>query len=135
MTTRIDRNLVLAGLAIAATLAFAPSARAQTEQTSLMAVSREARTVGEHADVARRFRLQAEAFAAKAAEHEAAAARISRQAPGMLQKWPAMAPPALNRAKQQALEARRSAIESRAMADHHLRLAVEAQADPRPVGD
>lgn len=135
MTTRIDRDLVLAGCALAVALAFAPATSAQTDQAALMALSREARSVTEHADLARRFRLQAEAFDVRAAEKEAQVARTSRNAPGIAHKWPAMVPQALNQAKQQALDARRAAQESRTMADRHLRLAVEAQADPRPVGD
>jgi hypothetical protein len=135
MTHRIDPQFILAGFALAGTLAFAVPVRAQADQQALMSASREASTAREHADLARRFRLQAEAFDATAAEREAAANRIARQAPGMLSKWPAMAPPALAHAKQQALDARRSAQESRTMADRHLRLAVEAQADPTPVGE
>ena len=135
MTTRIDSELVVAGFALVASLTFAVPVRAQADQVALMAAAREARTLHEHADLARRFRLQAEAFDAKAAAHEAAAARVARQTPGMLQKWPAMMPPALTKAKQQALDARRSALESRVMADRHLRLAVETQATASQTAD
>ena len=134
MTTRIH-ELVLAGFALAATLTLAVPTAAQSDQLALLKASREASGVREHADLARRFRLQAEAFDATATAHEAEAARLSRNAPGIVHKWPSMAPPAMNRARQQAVEARRSALESRVLADRHLRLSVEAQADPRPVGD
>ena len=135
MTTRFDREIVLAGFALLASLSLAVPVRAQADQVALMAASREASTLREHADLARRFRVQAEAFDVKAAEHEAVAARVARQTPGMLQKWPAMTPPALTKAKQQALDARRSALESRVMADRHLRLAVETQGTASQTAD
>ena len=135
MKIRMHSELSLAGFALLASLSLAVPVRAQADQVALMAASREASTLREHADLARRFRLQAEAFDAKAAEHEATAARVARQTPGMLQKWPAMVPPALTKAKQQALDARRSALESRVMADRHLRLAVESQGAASQTAD
>jgi hypothetical protein len=134
MTIR-NSELALAGFALLATMSFAVPARAQSDQVALMAASREARTLNEHADLARRFRLQAEAFDARAAEYEATAARVARQTPSMLQKWPARIPPALTNAKQQALDARRSALESRQMADRHLRLAVESHGTASQTAD
>ena len=135
MKIRMHSELALAGFALLASLSLAVPVRAQADQLALMAASREASTLREHADLARRFRQQAEAFDAKAAEHDATAARVARQTPGMLQKWPAMVPPALTKAKQQALDARRSALESRVMADRHLRLAVESQGAPSQTAD
>lgn len=135
MTIRMHSELALAGFALLASLSLAMPVRAQSDQAALMAASREASTLREHADLARRFRLQAEAFDAKAAELEATAARVARQTPGMLQKWPAMMPPALTKAKQQALDARRSALESRTMADQHLRLAVESHGAASQTAD
>ena len=129
MTHRIRTEVVGLGTALVALLALAAPGFAQSaDQAQLMARSREARTVTEHADLARTFRLQAESFEAKAAEREATAARQARQAPSIVHKWPAMATGSLNQVKQQAVEARRAAQESRSLAERHLRLAVEAQA-------
>jgi hypothetical protein len=46
-----------------------------------------------------------------------------------------MATGSLNQVKQQAVEARRAAQESRSLADRHLRLAVEAQATSARTAD
>jgi len=133
---RIRTQAVGIGTTLAALLALAtPSFAQSTEQAQLMASSREAQTVSQHADLARRFRLQAESLDAKAAEREAAAARQASQAPSIVHKWPSMATGALNQAKQQAIEARRAAQESRSLADRHLRLAVEAQAVSAQTAD
>lgn len=85
-------------------------------------------TAAEHAAVARDYRLQAEAFAAKAAAHEKEAAQLTRASGAMIHKWPAMASRQLQNEKAKALEARRAELESRALADRHIRLAVEAHA-------
>lgn len=136
MTHRIRTEVVGLGIGLVALVALAAPAFAQSDdQARLMARSREARTVSEHADLARQFRLQAESFDAKAAEREAAARRQARQTPAIVHKWPAMATGSLNQVKQQALEARRAAQESRSLADRHLRLAVEAQSASADTAD
>jgi len=96
--------------------------------TQLAALARDARTAAQHADVARRYRLQADALDARAAEHAARASALVRTAPGIAHKWPAMAPRALSQAKQDAIEARRAARESRELASRHHAIAVETLA-------
>lgn len=109
-------------------VAFGGTAFAQDNPTQLAALAREARTAGEHADVARRYRLQADTLDARAAEHEARAETLARNAPGIAHKWPSMAPQNVKLAKQQAVDARRAARESRELASRHQTLAVEALA-------
>lgn len=101
---------------------------AQDSPAQLAALSREARTDAQHADVARRYRLQAESLDAKAAEQESLAARQAAQAPAIVHKWPSMAPRTLTETKQKAVDYRRAARESRAQAERHRQLAVEALA-------
>ena len=101
----------------------------QDSPTRLAALARAARTPEQHADVARRYRVQAEALDGKAAEQEKLAARQAAQAPGIVHKWPSMAPKALTDTKQKALDYRRAARESRERAERHRALAAEARAD------
>lgn len=136
MTYGIRTKVLGLGTTVVALLALAAPGLAQSaDQAQLMARSREARTVSEHADLARHFRLQAESLDARAAEREAVAARQARQAPSILHKWPSMATGAFTQVKQEALEARRAAQESRGLAERHLRLAVEAQAAGAQTAD
>lgn len=97
--------------------------------TQLARLAREARTPGEHAKVAKSYREQAEAFDAQAATHEARVAELSKSPSPMAHKWPAMASPDMTKERQRAVEARRAARESRAAADRHLRMSVEALAN------
>jgi len=99
---------------------------AQDSASQLAALGREARTAGEHADVAKRFRMQADTLDLEAARHEVQAEQLAKHAPAIVHKWPSMAPKELTRAKQQAVEARRAARESRDLAAQHQSLAVEA---------
>jgi hypothetical protein len=121
--------MVMAGLVLSVHDA---SAQRASGDRDLQAMAREANTVGEHAAVARQFRLEGEAFAAKAAEHEANAARLARSAGPMLHKWPSMAPRTLQIEKDRAVAARRSSEESFRLADQHLRMSVEALATSQP---
>lgn len=119
---------VVAGLAVTVS---AESVGAQTpdSMTQLAALAREARTPNEHARVAKGYRLQAESFEAKAAEHEARVERLMKNQLPIAHKWPAMGAGDIEKAKRQALDARRAARQSREFADHHLRLSVEAHAN------
>lgn len=99
---------------------------AQDSTSQLVALAREARTANEHADVAKRFRMHADALDLEAARHEVQAEKLAKNAPSVVHKWPAMAPKELTQAKQQAAEARRAARESREQAARHQSLAVEA---------
>ncbi|MGE0394953.1 MAG: hypothetical protein AB7P67_15415, partial [Vicinamibacterales bacterium] len=109
-------------------LAGSGSAQTSTAQASvtpdLLALSREARTTRDHADLARRFRMQAEAFDTTAAEFEAKAKALTASAPPSVKKWPHLTMPDVTRAKQRAVEARRAARESRELSQHHAQQAV-----------
>jgi len=111
-----------------ALMTFTGAAYAQQNPAQLAALAREARTAAEHADVAKRFRLQAEELDKKAAAHEATAARLANNAPAIAHKWPSMAPQGAKIAKEQAMEARRAAHESRELASYHHGLAIEVLA-------
>jgi hypothetical protein len=117
----------VAPLLIAALLS-SGAARAQDTPAQLARLASDARTAPQHAEVAKRYRLQADALDAQAAEHEARVATLSRTAPGIAYKWPAMAPRDLRQAKADAIEARRAARESRELAAKHHALAVEVLA-------
>ncbi|MGE3473864.1 MAG: hypothetical protein AB7O28_26220 [Vicinamibacterales bacterium] len=130
MTFRNARtSLFAAALLVSAAGAAQVQAQSQDASTQLAALARDARTEGQHADVARRYRQQAEALDARAVEQEKLAATQARNAPAIVHKWPSMAPKALTEAKQKAIEYRRAALESREIADRHYRLAVEARAN------
>lgn len=94
----------------------------------LQAMAREAKSFKQHAEVAKYSRLQAESLTAEAVKHEREAERLANSTGAMRHKWPAMAPKAINQAKDRALEARRAARESYELADRHQRLAIEALA-------
>ena len=126
MTISQALRISLAPIALALLTGTAVSAQNRFDQ--LAALAREARTPAQHASLAKQYRLHAETFDRRAAELEARAGRLGRTLPGIAHKWPALAPPALNSAKQDALDARESARQSRDLADWHLRLSVEAQA-------
>lgn len=132
MTKTFMRATQMAAVALVALTGSAQSAVAKQTPDStaqLAALAREARTPSDHATVAKGYRLQAESLEAKAAEHEARVERLSKHQPPVIHKWPAMGSGDLAKAKRQALDARRAARESRQLADHHLRLSVEAQAN------
>jgi hypothetical protein len=104
---------------------------AAMEQTHAMAAK--AKTASNHATVAKQYRLQAEAFSTRAAEHEKDVADYTRAAGASIHKWPGSASGLLQKAKANAVEARKAAREASALADRHIRLAVEAQATDQAV--
>jgi len=115
--------------AIAAMLGL-PAAAAQAPAAErLQAMARTAATAPEHAEVAKQYRLHAEALDAQAAKQEEQVTKLARSAGATADKWPAMAN-GHQEAKEKAVQARRAAAESRKLADHHARLVVEAQATP-----
>jgi len=91
--------------------------------------ARRAATSGEHAALAKQYRLRGQDLETKAAANDATAAQLSRSMGAMRYKWPGMAPRALQEAQRNAVEARRAARESYALAENHLTLAVEAGPD------
>lgn len=121
-------NFIRVSVAALMLTSFGTLAVAQENPARLAALAREARTASDHADVAKRYRLQAEALDKKAVEHEAKAEQLAKNAPGIAHKWPSMAPQTMKVAKQEAVEARRAARESRELASYHQSLAVEALA-------
>jgi len=125
----IRATIVATGLVLAAGSA---SAQRVNERQDLQTMARAASTTAEHASVARQYRLEGEAFAAKASEHEANVNRMTKSAGSIMHKWPSMAPGALRAEKDLAMAARRSSEESFRLADHHLRLSVESLADAQP---
>lgn len=131
MTKSIRTGLM--GMALAAgLLATTGTTRAQNvtkPEAELAELARSATSSTEHARVAKGYRLQADALDARALEFETKVARSSRNAPPMAHKWPAIAQPDVVKAREQAMDARRAARESRQLADHHIRLSVEARAD------
>lgn len=131
MSTSMRGRLMAAVAAVAMTVSTEAVMTQQTHESTgqLAALAREARTPSDHARVAKAYRLQAESFEARAAEREADVARLTKNQPPIAHKWPAMAAGEIGKAKRQALGARRAAYESRQLADHHLRLSIEAQAN------
>lgn len=117
----------LGGWVLAVTLFASVGADAAQENAAqLAALAREARTTGEHADVAKRYRMRADTLDMEAARHEVRAEKLAATAPSIVHKWPAMAPKELTDARQKAATARREAKESREIAARHQALAVEA---------
>ena len=101
---------------------------AKMERTHSLASS--ARTSVQHATVSKQYRQHAESFAAQAAEHEKNVRDLTRASGAAPIKWPGLASGQLQKEKEKALEARRAERETKELADRHLRLAVEAQAEP-----
>lgn len=122
----MTRTMVRSSVLALALLIPASMVSAQESAPRLAALAETARTASEHADVAKRFRMQADALDLEAARHEVQAEKLAKNAPAVVHKWPAMAPKELTQAKQQAAEARRAARESREQAARHQSLAVEA---------
>jgi len=124
----------------AAAVVMAVSVNAQSaaalEEVHAKAVS--ARTAASHAAVAKEYRLHAQALEAKAAGHEKNVKELTRASGAAVHKWPGLASRQLQNEKASAVETRRAARETMALADRHIRLAVEAQAgnnSPAVAGD
>jgi hypothetical protein len=81
---------------------------------AMYAVEPGAQTAGEHAALAKKYRVEAETLEAKAAA-------VARQVPAMAHKWPSMM-----RRNTDAAAANRQAAALRTLAERHYRLAVEA---------
>ena len=126
--TTVRSSVFTLALLVSSGLAHA-QVQTQDSPAQIAALAREARTADQHADVARRYRLQAESLDAKGAEQEKLAAQQAAQAPGIVHKWPSMAPKALTDTKQKAVDYRRAARESRELAERHRTLAIEARAN------
>jgi hypothetical protein len=125
-TGRIQSWMMMAALGLLVGVPAGAQSVRSVEQTHAMAATADSPT--EHATAARQYRLHAEALDAKAEEHETKVKALTRAAGASIYKWPGMASGQLKNEKAKAMEARRNAREMMALADRHLRLAVEAQA-------
>lgn len=125
----IIRNILL-GAAATALLAIPGSAQTLEAMDAVHRQAAKANTASSHAAVAKQYRLQAEAFGAKAVEHEKNAEQLTRASGAILRKFPGMASNQLQGEKAKAVAARRAQREAMQLADRHIRLAVEAQAQP-----
>ncbi len=121
------RNWMLMGT-VAAVMAVPGMAQTPGALEDAHAMAASANSGSAHAAVAKQYRLHAEAMDAKAAEHEKNVREYTRAAGASIHKNPGGAPRALQNEKAKAMEARRAARETMALADRHLRLAVESQA-------
>jgi hypothetical protein len=124
-TLKIRNWMTTAALATALVAPLNAQNRIALDQVRAMA--ERAETAAAHAEVATQYRLHAEALEAKAAAREKEAAGYVRSMGSTARKWPGMATGKVQSAKSDAAEYRRAAAETRALADRHIRLAVEAQ--------
>lgn len=98
-------------------------------QTPVAALAEMARTPAEHAQVAKTYRLQADALQSQADELEAHALDVAKHEGPMPVKWPGLASREFQQTRQHAVEARRAARQNRELAEFHLRLSIEAIAN------
>lgn len=130
-TNKSNKTTWMAAAAAAIALAI-PAAAQNNTLPSLVRVhgqAADANSPAKHAEVARHYRLHAESLNAQAAAWEQEAAELTRASGAPVLKWPGLASGQLQDVKTSALEARRAALETMALADHHLRMAVETQAN------
>jgi hypothetical protein len=128
MRNRWIHSTFMAALGVALLLgAGIAAAEPVIEAEKLETMAKAAKTSTEHATVAKHYRLRAEAFEAKARQHETEARKLSGPRIGIDAKWPAMARKTAQREKQLAMEARRAAQENYALADKHIRMVIEIE--------
>jgi hypothetical protein len=119
--------ITIVGLAF--TFANAQVSEPSQNPSELLAMASAAETPRQHAQVAKQYRLLAEAFETKATTHEAAARRLYNNRSPLSFKWPAAPGSGWQRESDLAIQARRAAQESYASAARHIGLAVESQQD------
>jgi hypothetical protein len=122
-----SRYPAIAAVALGWLLAVAPAAHAAENAPApkqLEQMAKDARTASEHSDVAAKYRDRAMSLESKAQKLEREA-RVQDAGPtrAMEQKWPAMIVNARERKAQLAVQARRAAQESYAIAERHEKLA------------
>lgn len=120
-------NATVAALALFAFSDRAAAAEPVLEAKVIERMSETAVTASDHARVAKQYRLRAVSLEVKAETHEAEARKLRAVHNPMATKWPAMGRAAEDRENRLAMQARRAAQECYARADHHIRLAVEAE--------
>lgn len=130
-TLKILNWMTTAAMALALTVPAAAQSLIALEQVHSMAAT--ANSAAKHAEVAKQYRLHAEALDTQATEHEKNVANLTRNTSATVKKWPGMATRQLQNEKAKALEARRAARQTMELADRHVRLAVEAQATVNPA--
>lgn len=125
-------NRILPALAVGLFSALLMPAQSTQSKPDLQAMAKSATTATQHSEVARLYKLRADEWFAKAAQHEREAARLEAQpAPPIAYKWPAMRPRPWEKERQMAMQARRAAEEASQISARHFRLAAEA--DQKPV--
>jgi hypothetical protein len=127
---RTMKSLSLAAAAGALAIVFSVPAAAvePTDAKKLEMIARDAKTPAQHANVARQYRLRAEALEAKAEQHEAEARKLMTSPRiGVEGKNPSMARNTWQRERSLAEQARRQSREAYKIADRHLFLTVEGQ--------
>ena len=129
MKKSIKLSIFHAVLSLALLLVSGPPAAAAEPligATELQDLARNASTSAEHATVAKHYRMRAESFEAKAKAHDETAKELkSTPLPPMAHKWPSMVNRPWEREERLAMQARRAAQESLALAGRHLQLSVE----------
>ena len=111
------------GMLLALTPA-APAAEKTVEPKKIAQLAKDAKTSSEHTEVAKQYREHAVSLEKRAVRFEEEA-RVQDAGPtrAMEQKWPAMIVNARERKAQMAVQARRAAQESLALAERHEKLA------------
>ena len=120
-------NKMAAALVFGALLALtpaAPAAEKNLEPKKIAQLAKDAKTSTEHAEVAKQYRDHAVSLEKRAVKLENEA-RVQDAGPtrAMEQKWPAMIVNARERKAQMAVQARRAAQESLALAERHEKIA------------
>lgn len=129
MREKISKS-ILCTLAIVGLTVMPNQVRASEPTNStaaLEAMAKAADSPKEHAQVAKQYRLRAEALEAKAVKHEENANQMRKNTNAMAHKWPAMVNNGWQKESQLAVQARRAAQECNAIAAKHVGLAVEGQ--------
>lgn len=101
------------------------------EDREIQKLAREAKTSAEHLTVARHYEARGRAFEAKATRHEKDADELVRRDVynPMKHKWPAMVQAPIDKARSQAMQARRAAKESFELMAKHQDLAAKASSE------
>lgn len=130
-TNKTNKNSNWMAAAVAAMALTVPAFAQNNALPSLVRVhgqAADANSPAKHAEVARNYRLHAEALNAQAAGLEKEAVALTRAGGAPVVKWSGLGAGKLQDVKTNALETRRAARETMDLADYHLRLAVETQA-------
>lgn len=115
------------GMIMSLPAAFGVEPLVELEKVHKMA--KEATSASEHATVARHYRLHSEAQDRKAIAYEQEAIKLEKergQLPAMAHKWPSMVKKAGEKERHLAMQSKRAAKELMALADKHMKLAIES---------